>query len=426
MINISIIQYGGMSYRVLHELAKRFDKKIFNVNFLWCRPGIDLHSSFKHAIPSEEEIKKTVVNLEKSNVKVIEFKVQERFIPDPNLPWLNTNFWNIYNSISTDVVFCWKSGRAEYPFCHLLEPVIEWNIFGGYDPSINLFSSLAVSPFCREEHIKNGGDSNKSKVVFLPLTETFSKKNLRKTLNISPNSLVIGMHQREEDTIFSPIFLIAAKNAIENLNFSSDLIVLVLGGSKKYKELGNKLGLKIIQLDSKIDYDYVSQFLNTLDIFTHSRKDGETLGAAIQEAMAHSLPVISHTSQWNAHIDTLGPGGIVCESQNHYNETLINWIKDKNIRDSFGLAGKKYSIERYTWKSTLTLIENEIINAFNLFKPLKYKPVALSIYKKRKIIMIFRFYFIKIATKVLIYIFGQKGSQYLSKAKRLLFFINKI
>ena len=426
MISVTFIQYGGMTYRVIKNLMLRLDKDKYNINFMWCKPGNDLYSGFKHPYPKEEDIFTQTKELTDGGINVIEFNVKERYIADPNLPWIKTDFWEKYNSLETDVVFTWKSGRQEYPFCHLKEPVVEWNVFGGHDISSNLVKSLAVSPFCQEEYIRNGGEKEKSTVVFLPVTVKQTNDNFRKELNIPENAIVVGMHQRAEDTIFSPISLNAIKHVQENAQ--KEVYIVFLGGSRLYDKYAKELGVKngfflspngeisITNTDSLASgYYVVSKFLNTLDIYTHSRKDGETLGAAIQEAMVHKLPIISHTSQWNAHIDTIGIGGKVCKTQNEYNNLLLKWVQNLDIAKDIGKQGKLFAEERYSWDGVLKQIEDifENIDRNKDKLLLNWRPLSLDMYKKRKIYYFIRFYILNLTVMMLIKLFGQRSTRIL-------------
>jgi glycosyltransferase involved in cell wall biosynthesis len=412
-INISIVQYGGMTYRTVIDLACRLDKDKFNATFFWCLPGKDLFSTFKHPTPTVNDLKLHIKKLIENKVNIVEFNVIERFIPDPNLPWRGTNFWELFNKTKTDVVFTWRGGRQEYPFCHIKKPIIEWNVFGFYDPTPNLFKTLAISPYCMDETILNG---NKNvQVAFLPLNELRAKTDLREGLKIESGTIVLGMHQRVEDTIFDTHSLNAIKYVTENT--TKKIKVVFLGGSEKYHKYSNALGLDGIFLEPTQDYSFVSQFLNTLDIYTHARKDGETLGASIQEAMFHKLPVISHTSQWNAHIDTLGPGGIVCASQDQYNKTLLLWVNNITTANQYGEKGYLFAKKRYTWEETLNIIENSFIEAQKM-KLDDWQPLSVLMYRNRKYIYFLRYYLILTITFILVKVFGQKGSTILVKSKQ--------
>jgi len=430
VISITFIQYGGMTYRVVKNLMLRLNQDKYNINFMWCRPGNDLYSGFRHPYPKEEDILIQTKELTDKGVNVVEFNVKERYIPDPNLPWVKTDFWEKYNALKTDIVFTWKSGKQEYPFCHLSEPVVEWNAFGGYDVSNNLVRSLAVSPFCQEEYIKNGGRVDKSTVVFLPVTERQTNDDFRKELNIPNDAIVLGMHQRAEDTIFSPIGLNAIKYVQKNT--TKEIYTVFLGGSRLYEQYANSIDIKngfFLSPNGELvtdnndslasGYEVVSKFLNTLDIYTHARKDGETLGAAIQEAMVHELPVISHTSQWNAHIDTIGSGGKVCETQDEYNALLLEWIENLDIAKEVGKRGKQFAESRYSWDIVLQQIEDVFEEVYANKNQLlsDWRPLSLDIYRKRKFYYTIRFVLLNLTVKFLVKFFGQKSTQVLPKIK---------
>ena len=402
-----------MTYRTVKNLALKLNKDKFNVNYMWCKPGKDLYSNFSHPVPSDKEIECQTRELVDSGVNAVEFVVNERFVPDPNLPWKDTNFWDKYYSIDTDIVFTWRSGRQEYPFCHINEAVIEWNVFGGYDKSKNIVKSLAISPWCKKDFIRNGGNENKSEVVYLPLTSPVTNENFRKELNIDSETIVCGMHQRNEDSIFDSHSLDAIKNAVNKSNKKIDFVFM--GGSSKYKDYANSIGLKGHFLESSSDYFDVSKFLNTLNIYTHARKDGETLGEAIQEAMVHKLPIISHTSQWNAHIDTIGIGGKVCKTQNEYNNLLLKWVQNLDIAKDIGKQGKLFAEERYSWDGVLKQIEDifENIDRNKDKLLLNWRPLSLDMYKKRKIYYFIRFYILNLTVMMLIKLFGQRSTRIL-------------
>jgi len=247
----------------------------------------------------------------------------------------------------------------------------------------------------------------------LPLTSPVTNENFRKELNIDSETIVCGMHQRNEDSIFDSHSLDAIKNAVNKSNKKIDFVFM--GGSSKYKDYANSIGLKGHFLESSSDYFDVSKFLNTLNIYTHARKDGETLGAAIQEAMVHKLPIISHTSQWNAHIDTIGIGGKVCKTQNEYNNLLLKWVQNLDIAKDIGKQGKLFAEERYSWDGVLKQIEDifENIDRNKDKLLLNWRPLSLDMYKKRKIYYFIRFYILNLTVMMLIKLFGQRSTRIL-------------
>ncbi|MGI8684757.1 MAG: hypothetical protein ACR2MO_06670 [Acidimicrobiales bacterium] len=58
--------------------------------------------------------------------------------------------------------------------------------------------------------------------------------------------------------------------------------VVVLGGSSLYRDQARRNGLgRTHFLDPTADGVSISRFLNTLDVFIHGRRDGETFGTVL-------------------------------------------------------------------------------------------------------------------------------------------------
>ena len=106
-------------------------------------------------------------------------------------------------------------------------------------------------------------------------------------------------------------------------------------------------------MDHESSSDTISEFLNTLDVYSHGRSDGETFGSVIAEAMMHALPVISHRvkSGANAHRETIGPGGFFAKNFHDYVEYMNRLISDSHLRHLMGLKGLTYATENYSLDS---------------------------------------------------------------------------
>lgn len=83
------------------------------------------------------------------------------------------------------------------------------------------------------------------------------------------------------------------------------------------------LGLKtFLALPPTTDERELSRFYSLIDVLAHARRDGETCGMNIQEAMAHGLPVMTHLSGvHDAQPEVLGEG--------------YPWIAPKGDRDAY-------------------------------------------------------------------------------------------
>jgi hypothetical protein len=419
-IKISFVQYGGISYRSLIDLAISLNKSLFDVNYFWCHPGKDLFSNFNHLQASPEQVLVELQRLKGAGVNPIQFRVEKRFIPDPTLPWIGTDFFEVFEAIKTDIVFTWKGGRSEYPFMHLGAPVVEWNVFGMVDRSQNLVKSLAISPLCKELYLKNGGEPAKSEVMYVPVLPPTTTDNLRQQLSIDDDAIVCGMHQRPEDAIFSPISLDAVQAVSKKLK--NKIYFLILGGSELYQKHAKSIGLNNFhQLKYESGIDGVSRFLNTLNIYTHARTDGETLGRVLQEAMMHKLPIISHEAQWNAHIETIGVGGVVVSDPSKYAPILTEWISDPSKAKKIGSLGYDLAIQRYSFPAIVSRFEEILFEVarnegFTAHKVIKnHGRINGSI----NYAFLIRYFSIKSINKISSAVFGRAGPGAVLKLQQL-------
>ena len=83
----------------------------------------------------------------------------------------------------------------------------------------------------------------------------------------------------------------------------------------------------------EIDFEFsFHKFLNTLKVYAHGRADGEQCSCAIIEALAHNLPVISHTAPSLGHMEQIGDAGRVVSDSEVYSLVMTKMIEDKNFR----------------------------------------------------------------------------------------------
>lgn len=313
-----------------------------DVDFFWCHATADPVHGVYH--PPTDEARRTF--LESNGVNLIEFHVKHRDLGSPKLAWRGTDFWDIFAETSYDLVQTAKSGAAEYPFSEFgARPLVQASTLVDWpDRSSTLAWTFHLSHWAYVQNLRRGGDHRKMSVAPIPTYPSMDSLNLRQELHIPSDATVIGLHQRAADSIFSPIPIqaLAAINRQE-IHFVS------LGGSSKYEEQARDLGIvNFHAIPSNGDRTTISRFLNTLDIYTHGRRDGETFGAAIAEALMHGLPVVTHYSQSgaNAHRETLGPGGFFAYSLSEYQDSLLTLIEDPSLRGDLGARGQAH-VDKY-------------------------------------------------------------------------------
>jgi glycosyltransferase involved in cell wall biosynthesis len=75
----------------------------------------------------------------------------------------------------------------------------------------------------------------------------------------------------------------------------------------------------VVFLPPTADDALIAAFHRTLDVFLHYRADGESYGVALQEALAHGIPAVSHYSGiWEGHVEIIGTGGVVAQDAEEY------------------------------------------------------------------------------------------------------------
>lgn len=367
-INIAFIKYGGLSAggseRWLQYIAGNLDKNLFNIDYFYCDASPYLGSDYKH--PDTD--KNRLDYLRSKNINLIKFNVTYKDIRHPYHIWKKTNFWEKFKVQNYNFVQTVKAGHKEYPYYKIKLPIIEYvTLDAGIDRSSNIYHSFHLSNWQRNKWIQNKGIKEKSSVVHIPAFK-HTNENLRKELSIEDNAIILGFHQRNDDNIFSKIPL----NVFKDI-FCENLYFILLGGSSKYREQAKKLNLKnIIFLQHNSDEKYISKFLNTLDIYTHGRFDGETFGTCIAEAMMHSLPCVSHFSNIaNGHIETIKDGGKVVESISEYCDYVNLLISNPTYMQSIGKKASQIAYENYDLKSVINKIENfyiQNIDNIDIFK----------------------------------------------------------
>jgi glycosyltransferase involved in cell wall biosynthesis len=347
-IRVAFIKFGGLavggSELWLQKIAANLPKDSYKVDYYYCDAVPLIGIDFKPGKTDSYRLK----YMHDRNVNLIKFNVKEVDCRFHYHPWIDTDFWNVFNPNKYDLVQTVKAGPREYPFYLINLPVVEIVALANRpDKSANIAWSFHSSSWQRNAWLKKGGNVERSSVLPAPLDKPHTTENYRSELGIPNDAVVAGFHQRADDNIWSYIPL-KAFSACQNPNWH----FIMKGGSALYKKQAQELGLKNIHfLPSDGDSMTVSKFLNTLDIFAHGRRDGETFGAVIAEAIIHSKPCLSHASVTglNAQKETMGTAGLFAIDEKDYTEKLYALFNDKNLRDRLTLEAQKnsgtYSIE---------------------------------------------------------------------------------
>lgn len=344
-IRIAFVKFGGLSAggteRWLQMMAAGLDRSRFTVDYFYCDTAPYVGSDYRHAGTDPARL----AWMQEQGVNLVEFHVGAKDITVPTHDWVDTDFWDIFDEKNYDFVQTGKAGPAEYPFIHMALPVVEYvTLLGGVDPSSNIAWSIHLSTWQWAHWCRMGGAKEHSSVIPIPAERPRTLTNLRTELDIPADAVVAGFHQRASDEIFSPIPL----EAFARLEQLGRYFVL-MGGGQRYREQAHELGLKNVRfLPHCAHAKTISAFLNTLDIFAHGRKDGETFGTVLAEAMMHGKCCLSHRSDTaNAQPETMGPGGWFAETAEEYGEYLERLFTDATLRQKMGDKGREHAERHY-------------------------------------------------------------------------------
>lgn len=344
---IAIVKQAGMTAggteRWLQSIAASLPSDQFQVTYFWSDAAEELGTQHRAQAASLDRRR----FLEDRGVHLVEFSIEAIDARRPTAPWIRTNFWDLFDSGAYDIVQTAKRGPAEYPFESISVPVFEIVAYqGGVDHSRSIVRSCHPSEWSRSWWWRQGGPIDRSFVARIPADGPSTDADLREDLGIDATAVVVGFHQRSDDRIFSSVQLDAVGRTVRD-----DVHLVVLGGSRRYKQQAEKLGLTNTHfLDATTSRDGVSRFLNTLDLFVHGRSDGETFGLAIAEAMRHGLPCLSHTVLHgaNGHRETIGPGGLMADDVHGYGAALVQLVEDAVLRRDLGAAALVHANAHYS------------------------------------------------------------------------------
>lgn len=338
-VKIAFIKFGGLSAggteRWLQTMAVNLVTQGHLVDFYYCDSAPYTTSDFTHpdTDPSRLEY---IIN---GGVRAMRFHVDYKDTKSRSHNWIGTNFFDVFEPSGYDFIQTAKAGPPEFPFTKLDQGVVEMvALDAGVDNSKAIDWSVHLSHWQRRRWVARGGRLDRSSIIPVPVMQPKTLENLRGYLGIPNEDLVLGFHQRDSNEIASKYQI----DAFSRIN-DSKIHFVQLGGGSVYEVQARELGVRNYhRLSHSSNADDISKFLNTLDIYTHGRRDGETFGTAIAEAMIHGIPCVSHESIGgaNAHQETMGKGGYFARSFEEYFSSLQTLIGDESLRLKIGSEGK--------------------------------------------------------------------------------------
>ena len=348
MINVACVKFAGMAAggceKYIQTIAILLDKTKYNVDFYYTNAAPFRFSGFVHPDNSEERR----LLCEANGVKTIPVHVDHKIGNREPYEWVGTNFWEKFDESKYDIVQTSRGGYPEYPFnlINRVRIVDSIHSFTGQDKP-NIVKAILLSKWQADSWARNGG--NASKMVIIPslvYVPELKTDNLREQLGIAPNAFVYGMHQGNRDDIYSDLSL-AAYSQVQG----DDKHFVLLGGSGRHRDQANRMGLKNVHfLDFQASPEYIHTFLNTIDVFAHSRNDGEVCSAAIIEAMYHGKPVITHPALNMGHMEQVEGCGAVVHNSNEYAAAMRRFCDDRDYYQEMSERTRQRYYEKYDYK----------------------------------------------------------------------------
>ena len=337
-IKVAFIKFCGMATggteKVLQTIAANLDKNKFLVDFYYCDSAPYIGSDFVH--PDNDISRMTYCYA--YGVRLIKFSVKNKDVTTPTHDWIGSDFFDIFKESRYDVIQTGRAGHPEYPFTKINNtPIVDSiHLAGMAENKANVYKTVLISKDQRDSWVQVGGPRDRSVIIPNPVEIPDYTDSYIQELKLR-RKFVFGMHQRDDDGIFSNIPLEAYKK-IEN----DKTHFILLGGSDRYKKQAEDLGIKNITfLPTVSELEPIHKFLNTLKVYAHGRADGEQCSCAIIEALAHNLPVISHTAPSLGHMEQIGDAGRVVSSSEVYSLVMTKMIEDKNFYKECSVNAKK-------------------------------------------------------------------------------------
>ena len=314
-IRVAFVKFCGMATggteKVLQTIASNLDKNMFLVDFYYCDSAPYIGSDYIHP---DNDISR-MAYCYAGGVRLIKFFVKNKDLTTPTHDWIGTDFFDIFKESRYDIIQTGRAGHPEYPFTKIHNtPIVDSiHLAGMAENKENVYKTVLISKDQRDRWVQAGGPRDRSVIIPNPVEIPDYTDSYIQELKLR-RKFVFGMHQRNDDGIFSSIPL-AAYKTIE----SDKTHFIMLGGSERYKKQAEELGIKNIDfLPTVSELEPIHKFLNTLKVYAHGRADGEQCSCAIIEALAHNLPVISHTAPSMGHLEQIGDAGKVVSNPIQY------------------------------------------------------------------------------------------------------------
>ena len=247
-------------------------------------------------------------------------------------------------------------------------------------------------------------DIQKRGVLYNPINLTkldtytidFPKRTaFRSELGIGEEHIVLGKIARKTLGKWSDLNLDILPSLLK-LHQNVRFLVLGLPDSRWRLARRMKVDHAIIRVEETTDVERLAHYYQAMDILVHFSKIGECCSAAIQEAMAFKLPIITNSTPFsrshyryvdNGQIEQVSPGvnGFIANSPRSIVAAISELCTQPEKRQSFGTASRKLldscALPRLTRQLEKTTLEILAEKGDEEVKPILRKDYAKIAYR---------------------------------------------
>ena len=297
--------FGGTA-KHMQILSKYMDKSKYDVFFMYSDkvryPDIDGDSAKSSATRYDY--------MKDSGVKLVLFQYDSASRIYPNIiSNMNPSILDVIKDNNVDLLVVTSDGKSYFPYNLIRNiPIVLLNVFGSYSVQKNIVLNVTYTKgmINRVTSVVND-EIMRSMPIPLETPPNDSAMNgslLRKRLKIPEDAIVFGRIGRDVDMIFDPIAIMAFKRVVARY---SNVYYVVMSPPPISRKIVKEESIPNVHfLPSSSNESDIWAFHQANDIYAHFRKDGETFGLNIAEAMMCAKPIITHKSiVWNSHLEYL-------------------------------------------------------------------------------------------------------------------------
>lgn len=302
--------HGGTS-KEMQILSKYLNKSKYDVYFMYSSKQAENRIRVEGTLSANGGVGRAK-RLEEYGVKLIDFQYDSI---DSEFPYIikgmNPTLFDILKNENIDILIITTDGKIYFPFNLVRNiPIILLNVFASYSVQKNIVYNVC---YTKEgtDRIMRVSNERIIRQMYIPCeypshNSIEDGKTLRKNLGIKETDVVFGRIGRNAGSTYETIGINAFKKIVAKYPEAHFIIVSPPPSIEKIvvdEKIPNVHLLPPTSVEEEI-----WAFHQANDAYAHFRKDGETFGLNIAEAMMCGKPIITHKSfMWNGHLEYLEP-----------------------------------------------------------------------------------------------------------------------